>query len=307
MSQPRFVHTAFALTIASEIPLIDLPAGAGHADVAVRIATLVQPRPDAGTWTVSAAPDEAHGWAEGAGAFRVRGGNEIVIDPMSGADERALRLAIVGPLLGVILSQRGRFVLHASSVAIDGAAVAFAGPSGRGKSTLVAALADAGHPLIADDITVIDQDGTAPFVQPGFPRVKLWPDSASALSHDIEALPLLHPDREKRSLLLETFHSTALPLVRCYLLEDGDAEQVSEIAGSAAVLSLVRLTYQASWMHESGVSGANLLHCGALARSGVVRRLHRRRSFSALPEVIRFIEADVRATAHPASHRSPES
>src|SRR5436853_233172 len=83
---------------------------------------------------------------------------------------------------GLPLPQRGHFVLHASSVAIDGKAAAFAGPSGRGKSTLVAALASAGHPLIADDMSVIDTSGAAPVVQPGFPRVKLWPDSASALA-----------------------------------------------------------------------------------------------------------------------------
>jgi energy-coupling factor transporter ATP-binding protein EcfA2 len=228
----------------------------------------------------------------------VRGGREIVSDAIPGADERALRMAIVGPLLGVILAQRGRFVLHASTVAIDGGAVAFAGPSGRGKSTLAAALTRAGHPLIVDDMTVIDASGGIPCVQPGFPRVKLWPDSAEALAEDVGALPLVHPERSKRSLrVAEAFHAAALPLVRCYLLEDGESEASSEIGGSDCILSLVRLTYQASWMHESGASGTNLLQCAALARSGVVRRLVRRRSFDALPDVIRFIESDVRAAS----------
>lgn len=289
------LHSAFALTIASEVPLVDLPPGNGVPDVEIRIASLDAQRPDSDAWNVIATAGEARGWAPAAGAFRVRGGNEIVIDPMPDADDRALRLAIVGPLLGVILAQRGRFVLHASSVAIDGKAAAFAGPSGRGKSTLVAALASAGHPLIADDMSVIDTSGAAPVVQPGFPRVKLWPDSASALAHDVDALPLIHPERTKRSLQVPaSFHAEPLPLARCYLLEDGDEESVTEPAGSEAILSLIKTTYQASWMHESGVSGSNLLQCGALVRSGVVRRLRRRRSFDALPEVIRFIESDVR-------------
>jgi hypothetical protein len=297
MPLPHSLHSAFALTIASEVPLIELPPGSGDVDVDVRIDALDGiARPDADVWSVTAGPGEARGWAPGAGAFRVRGGKEIVVDPMPGADERALRLAIVGPLLGVILAQRGRFVLHASTVAIDGKAVSFAGPSGRGKSTLVAALTRAGHPLLADDMTVIDPSGAMPLVHPGFPRVKLWPDSASALAHDVETLPLIHPERTKRSLdVAASFHPAPVPLVRCYLLEDGDAESVSAAGGSDSILTLVKLTYQASWMHETGVSGPNLLHCGALARSGVVRRLRRRRSFEALPEVIRFIEADVRS------------
>jgi hypothetical protein len=297
MSHPPFVHSAFALTIASDIPLNDLPPGSGDADVVVRIGPLAEPRPgDVDAWTINASPGDTHGWAAGAGAFLVCGGAEIVIDPLPNADERSLRLAIVGPLLGVILAQRGRFVLHASTVAIDGRAVAFAGPSGRGKSTLAAALARAGHPLIADDMTVIDTSAVRPVVQPGFPRVKLWPDSAEALAEDVDALPRIHPDRTKRSLpMTDSFHPAALPLARCYLLEDGDSEAASEVAGTECIMSLVRLTYQASWMHETGSSGANLLECGALARSGVVRRLYRRRSFDALPEVMRFIESDVRA------------
>ncbi|HEX6099715.1 MAG TPA: hypothetical protein VF432_25600 [Thermoanaerobaculia bacterium] len=291
------LHQAFALTIDSEIPLIELPAGEGAPDVVVAVGPVEgAPAPSEG-WTVIAAPGEVRGWMPQGGAFHVRGGREILVEPISGADPRAVRLGIVGPLLGVILMQRGLFVLHASTVAIDGQAVAFFGPSGRGKSTLIAAFTRAGHPLIADDMTVIDTSGVPPFVQPGFPRVKLWPDSASALEHDVESLPLIHPERTKRSVQFpEAFHRERLPLARCYLLEDGDAESSAEIAPREAVLALIGSTYQAFWLHQTGSSGPNLLHCAALARSGVVRRLRRRRTFEALPEVIRFVEDDVRAS-----------
>ena len=295
MPRSHSLHTAFALTIASEVPLIELPAGQGDADIEVTVGRVDDAPPPSAGWTVIAAPDDVRGWIPAAGAFRVRGGKSIVVDPMPDADERALRLGIVGPLLGVILTQRGKFVLHASSVAIDGSAAAFFGPSGRGKSTLTAALTSAGHPLIADDMTVIDTSGDLPFVQPGFPRVKLWPDSATALEHDVDTLPLIHPDVAKRSLQMTTrFQSERLPLARCYLLEDGAEESVSELAPTQAVLSLVGCTYQSFWLHETGASGPNLLQCAALARSGIVRKLQRRRSYDALPDVIRFIETDVR-------------
>lgn len=288
------LHQAFALTIASEIPLIELPPGEGTPDVAVSIGRVEgAPSPSEG-WSVIAAPDDVRGWMPDGGAFHVRGGREIVVDPIPGADDRALRLGIVGPLLGVVLMQRGLFVLHASTVAIGGSAVAFFGPSGRGKSTLTAAFTRAGHPLIADDMTVIDTSTPTPFVQPGFPRVKLWPDSASALEHDLDALPLIHPARTKRSLQLATaFHRDPLPLARCYLLEDGDEESSTEIAAREAVLALIGSTYQAFWLHQTGASGPNLLHCGALTRSGVVRRLRRRRAFEVLSEVVRFVEEDL--------------
>jgi hypothetical protein len=144
---------------------------------------------------------------------------------------------------------------------------------------------------------VIDVSGEVPVVQSGFPRVKLWPDSALALSHDVESLPVIHPERTKRSLqVAEHFHAAAVRLARCYLLEDGEEESVVAATGSETILALVRSTYQASWMHESGAGGTNLMQSGALVRSGVVRRLRRRRTFDALPDVIRFIEADVRSS-----------
>ena len=294
MSRPRSLHTAFGLTIRSEIALLELPGGSGEPDVEISIGA-VRDVARADAWTVIAAPNDVRGWIPAGGAFRVRDGREIVIDPAHDADARALRLGIVGPLLGVILAQRGKFVLHASTVSIDGRAVAFSGPSGRGKSTLSAALAHAGHPLIADDMTVIDTARERPIVQPGFPRVKLWPDSAAALAHDVDELPLLHPDRSKRSLQLESrYQSEPLELARCYLLEDAEEESTSELSPREVIVALIGCTYQAAWLHETGASGANLIHCAALARSGVVRRLGRRRSFDVLDDVIRFIEADVR-------------
>jgi hypothetical protein len=292
VSPSRSLHQAFALTIASDIPLHELPPGSGAPDVEVTLGPVDVERPAAGQWRIEAAPGDVRGWIPEGGGFHVRDGRRIVIDPMPGADERALRLGIVGPLLGVVLTQLGRFVLHASSVVIDGRAVAFSGPSGRGKSTLATALARAGHPLVADDITVIDTTGGRPVVLPGFARVKLWPDSANVLGEDAEALPLLHPARTKRSLQLAEFHGHPVPLARCYLLEDGPTEESLQPPAREAVLALIGSTYQSQWLHQTGASAANLLHCTALAASGVVRRLRRRRDFAALPEVLRFIEED---------------
>lgn len=294
MTRPRSSYRAFALTIASEIPLIELPPGSGLPDVEVTLGNVDGVAERGDEWTISAAPNDVRGWIPNGGAFHVRDGRTIVIEPAPNADDRALRLGIVGSLMGVILTQRGRFVLHASTVDIGGHAVAFFGPSGRGKSTLTAAFTRAGHPLVADDITLIDlTNEQQPFVQPGFPRVKLWPDSAAALEHDVDALPLIHPERTKRSLQLDdAFRAEPLPLARCYLLEEGEEESSTELAPRDAVMALIGCTYQAQWLHETGASGANLQHCAALARSGVVRRLRRRRTFETLPDVIRFVKND---------------
>jgi len=152
-----------------------------------------------------------------------------------------------------------------------------------------------GHPLIADDMTVIDTSNINPLVQPGFPRIKLWPDSANALAYDAEALPLIHPDRSKRSLpAAADFHAQPLQLARCYLLQEAAAHSIGTLSASAAILSLVKCTYQANWLHQSHAGGSNLLFCGTLVRSGVVRQLRQRRSFDALTELTQLIEDDAR-------------
>ena len=270
----------------------ELPGGEGEPDVTVRIGCVDAQVERGDTLNVVAATDTAHGWIPRVGAFRVTAGRSIIVQPAATIDERALRLAITGPLLGVILSQRGMFVLHASTVAIGGCAAAFCGVSGAGKSTLAAALLRSGHALLADDITVVNSGGATARVEPGFPRIKLWPDSATALEHDAASLAVIHPDRSKRSLpTRDDFVPHALPLARCYLLQDAAKSSIDELSATEAILSLVKCTYQAQWLPDAA---ANLVACGTLVRSGVVRRLRRPRAFAALTELIQLIEADIR-------------
>lgn len=48
--------------------------------------------------------------------------------------------------------------LHASSVALDGRAVLFVGPSGSGKSDLALRMIDHGFTLVSDDRTIVSKD-----------------------------------------------------------------------------------------------------------------------------------------------------
>ena len=70
----------------------------------------------------------------------MRGGQEVIVEPSPDADERAVRLCLLGPIVALIPHQRGRLILHASAVAVGGDAIAFLGGQGWGKSTIAAAL-----------------------------------------------------------------------------------------------------------------------------------------------------------------------
>lgn len=76
---------------------------------------------------------------------------------------------------------RGREALHAGAVATEKGAIAIAAASGGGKSSLLAALLQAGLPLLSDDVVVLDADpGHHLLAHPGAP-VMTVPTSTAPL------------------------------------------------------------------------------------------------------------------------------
>lgn len=72
---------------------------------------------------------------------------------MESASERDYAPVLLsGTVIATILGLAGECVLHASVVEYGGSAIALAGPSGTGKSTLAALLCAAGARLVADDV-----------------------------------------------------------------------------------------------------------------------------------------------------------
>lgn len=106
------------------------------------------------------------GTATGGGyRIRFRGHGEFVVSPGLDSVEvhpgppdkhGFLPVLIAGSVMSFVLSLRGSTVLHASAVAVDGAALAFIGQSGRGKSTLAAVMCLHGAELVTDDVLVVE-------------------------------------------------------------------------------------------------------------------------------------------------------
>ena len=84
-------------------------------------------------------------------------------------------------VLPLLWSYEGKLVIHASAVQVDGGAVAFMGPTGRGKSTLAAAFANAGHPFLTDDGLVLEVEAERYLAKPNLASVRLFADSEAAV------------------------------------------------------------------------------------------------------------------------------
>lgn len=205
---------------------------------------------------------------------------------------------LLGPVFGLLLRLRGVTALHASAVAIDGAAVALVGPAGAGKSTTAAALAARGHPLVGDDVLGlrVEADGIA--VQPAYPRLRLWPDAAAALYGPGVELPPLTPNWDKRGLRLDhAFHPDPLPLAAVYLLCDReagpDAPRLEPMRPADAVLALVPSTY-VGWFPDRAAQARELEALGRVARAVPAAWAIASADPARLGELCVMIEADVR-------------
>lgn len=78
--------------------------------------------------------------------------DRIVVEPAAGAASDHVEALLIATAIPALLWLRGAYVLHAScTVAPDGKAVAFTGPSGSGKSLLCAQLVRSGWSLVGED------------------------------------------------------------------------------------------------------------------------------------------------------------
>ena len=198
MSQ-RF--SAYGLTVESNLALPGVAAdpGLAPADVAVRLTESDRLQtaalPGERAWYVSPERDDRDApwltvWRGGGFRFVYGEGAEFLVGfdgaTVDGAWRPPLTVAdaasyVLGPVLAFALRLRGVVPLHAGAVVVRGAALLFAGPAGAGKSSTVAAIGALGHAVLSDDVVPVRVTPAAIVAAPGFPRVSVWDDTASAI------------------------------------------------------------------------------------------------------------------------------
>ena len=162
---------------------------------------------------------------------------------------------LLGPVMGFVLRRRSILALHASAVSIGGRAVALCGESQAGKSTTAAGLALRGIPVLCEDITPLTEEQGRFQVEPGYPRVCLWPDAVEKLFGAPDALPRLTPSWEKFFLPLDgrnaRFEEQRRVASAVYFLAsrvaEADAPRIETMSAREVLLELVRNTYM-NWL-----------------------------------------------------------
>lgn len=218
---------------------------------------------------------------------------------------------LVGPVLGFVLRSVGTTCLHASAVAIDGRAILFAGHPGAGKSTAAAAFAERGFAVLADDIVALSERSRETYVEPGYPRVNLWADSATALFGSATALPRVTPTWDKlyRDLAKNgaRFHCRRLALGNIYIIGDRSddplAPYVEPLSAREQLMALIGNTY-ANNLLDRRRRADEFAHLGDLVVSVSVRRVVPHSDFRRLPSFCRLILDDL-DSAPPIPLRDP--
>lgn len=251
----------YGYRLRTDVPLAGLPLLHDHGDpdVVLRRGTVAAAlsNPNWANPFVEVGEDDTVLVRVGTGLrFLVRHGREVVLDAGSAAHAGEIETFLFSIVAGVLLHQRGDLALHASSVVIGDRAVAITGPSGRGKSALAAALVAAGHPLVTDDVCRIRFADDRPFAVRGPARLRLWPDTLTALGRSPHEMERGRPGHEKRVMAADGAAApSAAPLaaiVRLRVDRRAPEERLERITGPASVMPVDELVYRARLGRQLG-------------------------------------------------------
>jgi hypothetical protein len=238
-------------------------------------------------------PNECTLFLPGIGSFRIRNGCEIVVSPVEDVLPDQLRPWIIGSAWGSLCYQRGLFLIHASAVMVDDAAVLFCAPAKGGKSTLAALLNTRGHSLASDDLCHLDvpPDGF-PVVHPSTPRFKLWSDALGELGWSAEQAKPDHSRAGKFHVMPSTNNPVRPSPVRgIYLLEWGELS-INRLSGLTALRRfLLSATYRAKLLESTEQLGRHSTRSMTILQRVPVWELKRPRDLASIGKTADLLAA----------------
>jgi hypothetical protein len=281
--------------------LSGLPPGSGDPDVRIRRMSI---KPDR-HWRTDRnikyryTSDSFSIFYEGVGAFLVRGGREIGVDCLPGAEPENVLGALTGIVMVACLHQRGAFVLHGNGLQVDDKGIVIIGSAGMGKSTLSAALMKRGSKLISDDICALDLDepGRRPSVYPGYHRLKLWANTMPYLGFAPEAWPRVANGVDKHLLSLTAFQRVdqPVPLERIYsiALDSRPPFCIKKLNGVKKLAVIIENTYRLGTLTGIGKSLWHLQKCESIAKQVTIKTLFRSEDIDDLDAMVDLLIQDI--------------
>jgi hypothetical protein len=284
-------YEAYGLKIHSSIPLPELNQSKSEiADITIYLGEFEWPNENILRKDLSYIETENviyRFWNE-IGKFKITK-NSIIITPVYGINKVILKNFLLGTVFATLLRMRGLFVLHASSVNINGSAVAFSGFKGYGKSTTAMAFYNEGHPIVADDYIAIKFDNYKPLVYPGFPSLRLSNESRDVMGFDESSNNEID---KKYASVPKFFSSNIIPLQKIYILERSEKSKITRLKPSEAFIELVKNTFGIHLFSNSELPD-NFFQCERLVNKVDISILEIPDSIERIHEVIKLVKEDM--------------
>ncbi len=194
----------------------------------------------------------------------------ITIHPLPGASEDAVDALLVATALPAVLWRQGAFVIHAATIVAKGddAALAIAGQSGVGKSTLAAEFLAHGARLVADDSIAV-RTGPEPVCAGLAGGYHLGADGETRSFHAVS----------------QATACQSAPLRTIVVLDDDpDLTIGTRLTGVAAVEALLANRHRAIVARQCGLEARSLRDAASLARSVAVYRWPRHQARALLDD-----------------------
>jgi hypothetical protein len=183
-------------------------------------------------------------------------GRLVVVSVSPQAEPEVVGRAVLTGGLNAVAYQRGLLPLHASAVVAGQNCVAFCGERGVGKSTMAAALAQAGYPLLCDDLVIVHTDSGRPLVWPAIMRPKLTRHSMNLIGGAVTELsPIADWDMKAVTQVGEIVSYAPRRLAGIYLFGLGEPA-LNRLSPLEAATMLNRCLRNRSWLERAGTATA---------------------------------------------------
>ena len=228
------------------------------------------------------------------GCFTVRNGNRIIVELQQDVDLEIVRTYLLGTCFGVLFHQRGLLPLHSSSVVVEGRAVLFSGPVGAGKSTLAGAYYNAGHKVLADDVSVLSiSQKEGPLVYPAYPQLKISKTSAEILRIDtVQLCRISSSDNRFRLPVHSRYQTSPLPVAAIFILEKHKKNSYSyeTVTGYDKFTQLMMNTYRYFVVKNLGCFTSHFNNCSALLNKIPLIQILQPQNTTEPEETLRFLQ-----------------
>lgn len=230
----------------------------------------------------------------GVADFLVTRGHSIEIHAAPGSPWNSIELYLLGSAMGVIYHQRHTQPLHAACVTNGDSAIALAGDSGEGKSTLAYVMSLRDYDLLTDDLAPITQHGDTILVHREKPTFKIWKQTADHFSVPVDGLDAVSNRDDKYYLPARHSRVETCPLKALVILATDQRchrPTLQPVSRLQALAAIRQHTYRNFLLPIIWEEGSFLKHSLRLLEAITIWRLVRPRNLANLEEAADAIQS----------------